>query len=102
MMDYATFKAIVDEAGGPEKVLEIYCDNHRVEYYLDGDFKMEDAVDINGELIIKSKRFVPSIGVHGGKIDIPVTVYNSGIQSVITLDNTDDRKRLDKHAIYTT
>ena len=85
MMDYATFKAIVDEAGGPEKFLEIYCDNHRVEYSLDGAFKMEDAVDINGELVI-----------------IPVTVYNSGIQSVITLDNTDDRKRLDKHAIYTT
>lgn len=98
-MDYATFKAIVDEVG-PERILQIYFDNDRVEYYPDGDFNMDDAVDINGELIIKAKRHVQSFGVKGGKIDIPVTVYNAEVQSVITLDNEEDRKRLDRHAVY--
>lgn len=98
-MDYATFKAIVDEVG-PERILQIYFDNDRVEYYPNGDFNMDDAVDINGELVIKAKRHIQSYGVKGGKIDIPVTVYNAEVQSIITLDNEADRSRLDKHAMY--
>jgi hypothetical protein len=98
-MTYDVFKAIVDEVG-PERVLAIYFDNDRTEYYPNGDFNMDDVVDINGKLFVKSHTNINSMGVKGGYKDIPVTVYNAEVQSIITLDNVKDRERIDKHELY--
>lgn len=98
-MTYGTFKAIVDEVGA-DKILTLFFDNERAEYYPNGDFNFDDAIEMDGVLVIKTHNKIQSRGVTGGKIDIPVTMYNSGLQAVITLDNETDRKRIDKEMLY--
>ena len=98
-MDYGTFKALLDEVG-PERILILYFDNDRVEYFPDGDFNPDDMMEINGNLVFKSKSNILSKGVTGGKYDIPITMYNAELQAVAVLDDVKDRDRIDRHTLY--
>ena len=98
-MDYKGLKQLVDEVG-PERILALYFDNNRTEYYPDGDFSMDDVCEYNGELVVKVSTNINSMGVKGGYKDIPVTVYNTALQSVIVLDDVRDRDRIDRHELY--
>ena len=98
-MDYEGFKKFVEEVGA-EKILILYFDNDRVEYYPDGDFNPDDIMEYNGELVVKARTHVMSKGVTGGKYDIPVTVYNTGLQAVVTLDDVKQRDRIDRSTLY--
>lgn len=98
-MDYQAFKKLVEEVGA-KNILILYFDNDRVEYYPDGDFNPDDIMELNGELVIKSHTNVMSKGVKGGHYDIPVTVYNTQLQAVVTLDDVKDRDRIDRHTLY--
>lgn len=98
-MNYEAFKALVEEVGA-ERILALYFDNDRSEYYPDGDFNPDDIIEINGDLVIKAHRCIRSIGPKGGFINIPVTVYNTSLQAVITLDDVKDRSRMDIENLY--
>lgn len=98
-MEYANFVKLVNEVG-EDRILVLYFDNDRSQCYPNGDFSLNDAIDYNGELVIKAHCHIHSKGPTGGKIDIPVTVYNTELQSVVVLDDTNDRKRIDVHNLY--
>ena len=97
-MDYTTFVELVNRYGA-DKVLVIYFDNDRVEYFKnDDDFKMEEVEDVDGKAIYMAKRTILSAQDNktgkGGKLDIPVIVASAEVQGVIFLENTEDRKRV--------
>lgn len=97
-MDYTTFVELINRHGA-DKVLVIYFDNDRVEYFKnDGDFKMEEVEDIDGKAIYMAKRMILSTQDNktgkGGKLDIPVINASAEVQGVMFLENTEDRKRV--------
>ena len=99
-MNYEGFKKFVEEVGA-ENILILFFDNNRTVYYPKGNFNPDDITEYNGELVVKEHTFIHSSGANGGFNDIPVTVYNTQLQSVVVLDNaTKDRKRIDIHEMY--
>ena len=103
-MDYEGFIQLLNEVGA-ERILVLYFDNDNIEYYVDKDFDPADAIQLNGELVIKTHPKIVSKSVtgrdgKGGLKDIPITVYNSSLQAVITIDNAADKKRVDRQALY--
>lgn len=98
-MTYDTLKAIIDEVG-EEKVLALFFDNNRTEYFPDGDFSMNDVKNIGGELVYVSSNTLSSKCAKGGYLDVPVKHYNSELQSVLVLENESDRDRLDVADLY--
>ena len=98
-MDYETFMNIVNEVGA-DKILAIHFDNSVVQHYLKGDFDVNDAINSDGNLIIRTHCKIRSQGVSGGGYDIPVTMYHSQIHSVMVLDRESDRTRVDAHGLY--
>lgn len=99
-MNAATIKDLI-KTHGAKAIVAIGFDNDKSVYYVNEDILSDRVLTTMGdEEFIKTPSLIQNEKT--GKYDIPVTVYKplANIQSVIVLDNPEDRDKIKVRDLY--